>query len=452
MSNSHALNLNQRGLELGEQGQLRQAWECFSEAIKLEPTNAAFYHNRGMLLYDGGHYETAIADFSQSLRFEPNNVETLCIRAQAFAKLKRNAEALADFDRAIAADPASYFAWGHRGWFFANHEDWNQALASWQKAHSIAPERPRNSYLIGHALCELGSHLQAEPYLDRAVTLGEREPACYMWRGVCRYRRGETAGALDDLNVALQLRPDHLQSLYYRGQFHHDLGNHFQAFEDYSALIRLGDDGPRVRRQRGELYMQAGRNAEAWADLDAALQMGSDDLSVYRLRAGMLQRSGHADRAEIELQRMDQAARERIARMSPDSVNLPAAVVQANARLWTPGDEDAYCDVIFSFDPAWSRQPARLEGLAGILKTLKGLGPADPNLRKIDDMLSNEAAFLYRRRPLPMNVTEGATIYLADLLIYRRFLPDRMITNRLLPIRAEPGDQGRIELLPPDLT
>src|SRR3954470_6163451 len=104
MANHDALQWNQRGLALGEKGDLRQAWECFSKAIQLEPTNGAFYHNRGMLAFDGGHYETAIADFTQSLRCEANNVETLCVRGQSFAKLKRDAEALADYDRAIAID------------------------------------------------------------------------------------------------------------------------------------------------------------------------------------------------------------------------------------------------------------------------------------------------------------------------------------------------------------
>lgn len=446
-----AQHLNQQGLAFAERQDFARAWQCYSEAIRLHPSDAAFYHNRGSVSYSGGHLRHALQDFDESLRLDPHNAETLAARALTHDKLAQDDQALADYERSLQIDPQAAVTWSNRGTFFADRGDWQRAGQDWNEALRLRPDYARYWFLVGQSYCERGLHEQAFPFLDRAIALGEREPRVYMWRGLCRRWRNDLAGAIADMNVALQIKPDHFHSLYYRADIHYLAGNFRAAFDDYTTLIRLGDDGYRVRKARAELFLKAGKSREAWEELDAALKFELHDLDVFRLRAQLLRQAGREPQAEHELQRMDAAARDRLQSLRPRGQTLWAALVQANYKLYEPGDSDEYCFVLFSFDPAWNSQPARLQVLADIVKSLKGTQPVDPKINAIAAMVSDEAAMKYRRRELPMSVTEGATIFYADLEIYRRFLPSRALTSgQLLAVLAEPGDAGRVELLPPD--
>ncbi len=449
-NNPQALMWNQRGLELAEQGLLREAWEAYSQALALDPQNGAIYYNRAALLMEGRQYEQAIADFTQALRLIPGDAEALGCRGECYGKLGRDQEALADFMRALATKPLLYRTWGSRGVFHSERANWSQALADWQQARRLAPERPRYWYLVGRALAELGRYDEALPYLDRAMELGESDPLVYTWRGFCREGEGDDEGALADYGIALQRQPTNVTTLTFRANLQSNRGAVRQAFDDYSSVILQGGDGDFARLKRGELFLQAGRHAEAWADFDAALRFNPECRDVYRLRARLLRQAGHFDQAEAEARRLDELALAGLRRLSASSEYLSAAVLQANGRLYEPGDTDEFCFVLFSFDPAWSGQPARLQALASILKMVKGTTPVDPNMRRIADMISDERAVEYRRRVLPTNVTEGATIYYADLLVYRRFLAGGILEpGAIVRILAEPGEQGRLELSPP---
>ncbi|HTN77831.1 MAG TPA: tetratricopeptide repeat protein [Pirellulaceae bacterium] len=453
MSNSavdQALQFNLDGLEWARRRDFGQAWQCYSEAIRRAPHYGAFFHNRGLAAYEGGHHKHALADFDEALRLEPDNAETLCARAMAHAQLNCEALALADYERSLQLDPTAARTWDQRGNLYAKQGNWEAALADWRQAQTLQPREAWYWCQVGNALCELERHAEALPYLDRAIELGERGVRAFMWRGLCRRWAGDTHGAIADLNQALAIKPDHYLSLFYRGQIHHLTGSYFQAFEDYSRLIALGDDGARVRRERAELFLNAGKLKEAWSDLDASLKFEPQSLATYRLRARTLEAGGHQAEAERERARMDQIARQQCEQLRPQGQELTAALVQANGMLYEEDDSDLFCCVLFSFDPQWNSQPAKLQFLASLIFSLKGTQPADKNLRFVADMVTDEAAQLYRRVPLPMSLTEGAVVYFADLLIYRRFLPGRKVTSgQCLRVIAEPGAVGRVELLPP---
>lgn len=129
------------------------------------------------------------------------------------------------------------------------------------------------------------------------------------------------------------------------------------------------------------------------------------------------------------------------------------ARVQANHTLYSQGVRSAPAMCVFSFEPAIS--PMKLEEIAEMIFELKSSDTQNPVLlaAAAGPRASDEFWFYHRRFRLPPELTEGRAVYCGDLWVHRPFLPDGYFsarTPRLLPLLAQPGDMGGIELIPHD--
>jgi hypothetical protein len=134
-------------------------------------------------------------------------------------------------------------------------------------------------------------------------------------------------------------------------------------------------------------------------------------------------------------------------KLAETGIPVWGVLVQANQMLFQPGDTDLPCLVLFSFEPLGG-QIATMQRLAHRVFAFKGTQQTDPDLAYIANLTTDERAYRYRRRQLPLSFTGGATIYCADLFVQRSCLASGYLMGRVLPCLAEPGDSGVLELLP----
>ena len=127
---------------------------------------------------------------------------------------------------------------------------------------------------------------------------------------------------------------------------------------------------------------------------------------------------------------------------------VTAVMVQANAMLFTRRDDEDYpCAVVFTPDPTVSDD--HLEEVARFVAKQKNTHPTDPDLAMLADYVTNEPHVPYRRRRIAPRFTGGEDVFLADLMVYRDYLPDGRLHGRdRLACVAEPGEYGGLELLP----
>ncbi len=78
----------------------------FSEAIRLEPTNAQHYFYRGVALAKRGLAERAIASYDEAIRLNPNYAEAYFNRSVTNSQLGKSAEAARDRAKALQLNPA----------------------------------------------------------------------------------------------------------------------------------------------------------------------------------------------------------------------------------------------------------------------------------------------------------------------------------------------------------
>lgn len=132
---------------------------------------------------------------------------------------------------------------------------------------------------------------------------------------------------------------------------------------------------------------------------------------------------------------------------------LVGARVQANHTLYSPGAKNAPAMAVFSFDPGVS--PLKLQEVAEMIHELKSSDTQNPVLlaAAAGPKASDQFWFYHRRFRIPPELTEGRVVYCGDLWIHRPFLADGHFsprTPRLIPLLAQPGETGGVELIPHD--
>ena len=117
-----------------------------------------------------------------------------------------------------------------------------------------------------------------------------------------------------------------------------------------------------------------------------------------------------------------------------------AALVQANKLMFSPGTADCPGLLVYSTDQHFDARPHELRAIASRILELKGSTPADPELKEIATVVTDEMA-----RSLGWKVPEALTdndVRAAAFLIFRQHIPGRVLTASLFPILVHPSTQA----------
>jgi tetratricopeptide (TPR) repeat protein len=271
-----------RALSLYASGDRTGALADVDRATKLDPAYFVPYSLRGRVYADRGDYDGAIAQFDIALRMEPRYAFGHWWRGQAYAAKGDYERAIADYDIAIQRLPGMqiYFSRGvarlRRGEAKLADEDFDKATAA-------APNGPALSWLaVGYldlglydrAILVFDRSILKEPQradtwnercwaraqagkdlglaladCDHALTLSPNDPAFLDSRALVRFRSGDYAGAVADLDAALKIKQT-ANALYVRGVARKKLG---QAEGQRDIVMALVLD-PKV----AELYASRG--------------------------------------------------------------------------------------------------------------------------------------------------------------------------------------------------
>jgi tetratricopeptide (TPR) repeat protein len=99
-----------------EQERYDRAIAGYGEAIRLDPKNAAAFHNRGLVhFWIKGDSDRAIADYSAAIRLNPKYIQALINRGVAYWMKGDSDRAIADYSAAIQHDPNNAVAFCYRG-------------------------------------------------------------------------------------------------------------------------------------------------------------------------------------------------------------------------------------------------------------------------------------------------------------------------------------------------
>ncbi len=150
----------------------------------------------------------------------------------------------------------------------------------------------REPVALGRALLGAGELERAAEELERAVELRPQDFWAHFYRGICAYRQGQSAEAAQAFTVAVALAPRCAEVYYNRALARAACRETSAALSDYNRALEIDPTLAPASLNRGIYYYQQGRHAEAVADLERALQHGANpatahfNLALVRLAQG----------------------------------------------------------------------------------------------------------------------------------------------------------------------
>lgn len=294
---TNALALVQRGQVRWLMGRSEEALADYEVALQLDSQNAIAHYNRGKALANLEQFDAAIVSFSEVLRIDPNHAWAYHDLGEVYAALENHERAIANYCMAIRLNPLAALSYLRRAQATALLGEYEQAIADLDNALRLDPHNADAYVSRGTAHRELGKYGQAETDLTRALDLDFTSSGAYYERGLVFQRQGNHERALRDFDAAIYHNSLHTDAFCRRAQTHEALGNFDAALADLTEAVRLEPPRAAGYSSRGQIYLQRGALDLALADFDEAIRV-EPALAVARLnRAKILGRLGRLQEA-----------------------------------------------------------------------------------------------------------------------------------------------------------
>jgi tetratricopeptide (TPR) repeat protein len=209
---------------------------------------------RGNSFYASGDYPGAIAQYSEAIRLDPGNAAARQARGEVYfasaglAKGNRDIDkardytekAIADFDVALEIDPALTAVWFNRGRAHADKGDVDRAIADYSEA--VARDAAMVSAFVnrGVAYARKDALEKAAADFDAAIRLAPKHVGAHFNRGMIRFQQADWDRAIADFSEVIRLAPDDAAPAYTaRGDAYEKKGDDVRAAADYAQAERL---------------------------------------------------------------------------------------------------------------------------------------------------------------------------------------------------------------------
>jgi serine/threonine protein kinase len=174
------------------------------------------------------------------------------------------------------------------------------------QSHRLPAWNGQSYFRRGLTLMKIGALEDALPDLDRSLEFGDvDQPMALSYRGRCKARLRDFAGAIRDFDAGLVRLPDNAELLYRRGRSKLELGRVQAAVEDFTRSIanRNRDDLADCHLHRGLAHAVLGDDRAAIEDFGASLELDSGRPRIHRLRGEAFARLGDLRAALKDLSR-----------------------------------------------------------------------------------------------------------------------------------------------------
>ncbi|KAI5068801.1 hypothetical protein GOP47_0017146 [Adiantum capillus-veneris] len=150
------------------------------------------------------------------------------------------------------------------------------ACENYKKATRLSPKHYRALKLLGSALYGVGQYRAAERALSEATSLKPDFADAHCDLGLTVHAIGEDdERAIREFQLAVDLKPDHVEALYNLGGLFKDIGRYRRAAEMYSKVLTLQPNNWRAQLNKGVTLLGAGETEEARKAIKEAFKMNN---------------------------------------------------------------------------------------------------------------------------------------------------------------------------------
>lgn len=283
-----------------------EAFQEFSNALRLDPQNADAHYNLGRIYLVQGFIKEAVTHFEAALSFNPRHSSAARdlnelrqrIKNDLSMQLKLQGQdeairqrletgkstpaqqrgeelmkkgdfsgAAFEFEQALKGDPGNPQLHKALGFLYFRQNRFSEALRAYEKAQSNAAADPEIPYSIGMVYLRTQSPKQALPHLQRAIQLSSSLVKAQYALGEVFEALGQFEDALFQYRRCLELNPQLTQAeerikemakalgftYFSRGSYYYQQGDHEKAEALLSLAQKYGQLEPGQARQTDEM-------------------------------------------------------------------------------------------------------------------------------------------------------------------------------------------------------
>lgn len=254
-----AMAQNNRGSALRALGRMDEAVEAYRAALQLEPKLARAHANLGQLLAEQGRLIEALSHCRDAVKYQPNLPAGHNSLGNVLLLLQRWAEAADAFVMAVRLQPGLATAQANLGLALRQQGQTAAALSCLSRAVELAPDDVASWRQLGDAQVFAEDWDGAIQTFSRCCELlpGDADHHCQLgWAYQSCLPAGRMKEAEAAYRRALELQPDHFETLLNLGFLHEQLGAMTEAEACYRAAEAGHPQEPLALCRRAELMRE----------------------------------------------------------------------------------------------------------------------------------------------------------------------------------------------------
>lgn len=237
------------------------------------PKTADDFIDRGNAFYAASYYIQAAADFRRAIEIDDFSPAAFFDLGLSLSNLGYYEAAIDAHKKCLAADDRYFRAMGEIGELYRYRMSQpDEAIAWFDKAVAVKPDYAYAVECRAAAKKEKGDFAGALKDLEKAIELNSN--SCFAWwnKGDVEFKQGSLDQAIADLTKACQLDPTNSYPLQIRGQVKREKKDYQGAIADFNAAYGIFK-GAYIVMNRGLTYLDMGKTVEAQQDFDEAVKL-----------------------------------------------------------------------------------------------------------------------------------------------------------------------------------
>ncbi len=201
--------LNGLGALLLREKRVNEAQHLFEKALSVDPNHAAALINLATMDRSRGDNEIALERLRKVIARNPDYAEAHLNLGSLLASMKKHDEAIQHLSKAVDLDPKIEAAHLNLAAAYMETQQWDKAAEHYRRLLLLNPRMDYAHFRLGTVQARQEHHADAVVSFRKAISLGGTNARAYTQLGLSLLALGENQAAVDALNRALELDPQH---------------------------------------------------------------------------------------------------------------------------------------------------------------------------------------------------------------------------------------------------
>jgi len=253
---------NSLGIVLTGRGNLKEAIDHFSEALRIQPDLAEAHSNLGAAFVRGGLIQKAIRHYVEALRLNPDSVDAHNNLGAILQREGRLKEAQNHYLESVRIAPDVAETHYNLGSVLLGQGDFKWAVRHFSEALRLTPDFAEAHYNLGLALESQGQAEKAISHFSESLRLKRDFAKGHYHLGVMLLSKGNLQEAMHRFSEALRINPNFAEGHHTLGVVLLSQGKRTGAIEHFSEAVRIDPNHQEARKRLDALLEEMGNGKE----------------------------------------------------------------------------------------------------------------------------------------------------------------------------------------------